>query len=163
MNFVHSASEGMELAPGISALLQLALKPCEDVIERKATFAWRSHVPTHTPHSNEPLRHRRTTGTRRTVRCGGLLPCEAEAATGGCLARDGAVTRWVLLRLCARGGLCILFVQDTDHTSGDFVVYYCFVVLAYDVDSEFLTCNIQVSGCTHASLSTEHRPRYLPT
>lgn len=154
MNLVHSTGQGMKLGAGVPALLELALEPCEDVIERKPALAWRSHVPAHASHADEALGHRRATGARCTIRGSGLLPCEAKATTRGCLPCDGAVTRRVLLRLCSRGGLGILLVRYAEDTGGDFVVNYCFVVLADDVDSEFLACNMQVSGGRYAWLSS---------
>ena len=57
MYLVHSASKGMELSTRVSALLELALEPREDMIKGEPALAWRSHVPAHAAHANETLGH----------------------------------------------------------------------------------------------------------
>lgn len=57
MDFVHSTCQGVKLCSSVSALLQLALEPGKDVVEREAALARWSHVPAHASHANEALGH----------------------------------------------------------------------------------------------------------
>jgi hypothetical protein len=44
----------------------------------------------------------------------------------------------VLVLFGVAGNVVVLFGEDADSTGGDFVVHYGLVVLAYDVDPEFI-------------------------
>lgn len=109
------------------------------MVEREATFAWRAHVRTHATHTYQALGRGGTALlSRSTVRGWLLLAREVESAARGCLPRDGAVARRVLLSLCPCGGLCILLPEYAEDARRDFMVDDRLVILADNINTEFL-------------------------
>ena len=65
-------------------------------------------------------------------------PCTGRTTNSRPLPAKCAICRRILLRLCTGCSLCILFCEDTNDPCSDFVVHDSLVVLAHDVDTEFL-------------------------
>lgn len=138
----------MKLASGVSALLELTLKTTQDVIKSETALARRSHTSTHATHTDEALGLHSGTTLSSTIR---LSAVKAESVTrtwalvavlvmvGERVARR--IVRLLLLLLMTGGGLSVLLCKDTEYTGGDLVMNDSLVVLANDVNAEFLSKN----------------------
>ena len=145
MNLVHSPRKRMELCSCLTALLKFALQTAEDVIKSETTFPWLACAATHSAHSNQTLRLHgcsslRLTGHSVATACTRTCKTERTGRTTNSrpLPAKCAICRRILLRLCTGCSLCILFCEDTNDPCSDFVVHDSLVVLAHDVDTEFL-------------------------
>ena len=115
------------------------------MVEREATLPWDTHVPAHTTHPYETLRLERWSPLRAIdpIRAALAVASEVECAvTGTRLVRHRAhvTLRPLLLRLCfgALRGLRVELREYAYDACGDLVVDDGLVVLADDIDAEFL-------------------------
>ena len=53
----HSGGERVEFRPRLPALLEFTLKTAEDVFEREAALARRTHAAAHSAHAGDALLH----------------------------------------------------------------------------------------------------------
>lgn len=75
----------------------------------------------------------------RLVGRSGMVAVDGRGGRGGGLL---LLVLLVLVLFCTSGDQCILLGKNTDNSGGDFVVDYCYVVFANDVDTEFLRISV---------------------
>jgi hypothetical protein len=129
VDLAHRVRQAVKLCTGLAALLQLALQPRDDVVEREARLAgWTEGA--HAAHAAETglllLLHAWSAGT--AVRVSGSAKVETTTR------KRAHGTRRIWTRCRCRIGVA----KDTNHTSSHLVVDDGLVVFANNVDTEFL-------------------------
>lgn len=137
MDVTHRARQRMELRTSLARLLKLALQTIQDMVEREATLSRRSHVAAHATHPGEGLLLHRWSSLILS-RTWTLRACKVECAAAAIRLRREISKWWVLMLFGARGGLRVLFGEDTDDAGGDFMVDDGLVVFPDDINAEFL-------------------------
>ena len=144
MNLREPGAQRMQLRTRLPTLLQLALQSAQDVVKRESALPRDPDVPTHTAHPLQALLQRRPPlRTGGAIRVPLAVPDKVERAVAGpWLVGHGAdvALRALLLRLRfgALRGLRVELREDAYDACRDLVVDDRFVVLADDVDTEFL-------------------------
>lgn len=137
MDVTHRARQRMQLRTSLARLLELALETIQDMVECEATLSRRSHVAAHAAHPGEGLLLHRWSSLRLSG-AWTLRACKIECAAATIRLGREISEWWVLMLFGARGGLGVLFGEDTDDAGGDFVVDNGLVVFPDDVNTEFL-------------------------
>jgi hypothetical protein len=160
----HCTRQRLKIGTRLAALLEFALQSAEDVVKRQAALPWRTCAAAHPAHPDKTLRLHRRSPLRAgdaICRTSAVRTGKTERARLSChtraLATERAICWRILLCFCPRSGLSILLGEDADDARCDFMVYDSSVVLANNVDTEFLTA---VSVPVDRARRARHVPRY---
>lgn len=140
MDLCESTTQRVQLGTSLPALLEFSLQSAQDVVECETTLPWCPHIPTHTAHADKPLRlqGRSPLRTRRAIGATLTVAGEVERAVA-CAWLIGHLPK-VALRVLfgALCGLRLKLGENAHDARCDLVVHDRLVVLANDVDTEFL-------------------------